>query len=420
MEHHRRRALLAANQPTGFVVADDDHSAQDRRDLGGDRRARCHAHRLYEFDHNFAGLIDDRSVSNNIGKFRQLDDLVGRLDLDLPAVGWVLGEGRAGCSACLVIKNTINGGRSWSAVPAPRGGLPGPTSEACVRLGGCIGHLLFVNRHDGYLYGPGLFTTTDGGRTWRRQAGKQTEALATVAPGVVWRLAYDHDGCPGPCDVILQQQRAGSTRWTTVRAPFDDTLTGVSPQIVSIGAARILIVFYGNLASGFPSSASFYIADDQGRSWTTRTDPCGFTGSTENNALETSATGQGTVVVECLAKGDSNDRFIVVSRDGGQTFGPRHRISSNDSIIAAASPSAIVAATGDVSGEGPITYTVDVTSDGGAKWRTVVRDRETLVDTMPGESFLAFASLSVAHWIGYGNKLWTTTDAGRHWTSSSL
>ena len=335
-----------------------------------------------------------------------------------PLVGWVLGEGRAGCSACLVIKNTINGGRSWSAVPAPRGGLPDSTSQACVRLGGCVAHLLFVNRHDGYLYGPGLFTTTDGGRTWHRQTGKQTEALATVAPGVVWRLAYDHDGCPGPCDVILQQQRAGSTRWTAVRAPFDDTLTGVTPQIVSIGTARVLIVFYGNLASGFPSSASFYIADDQGRSWTTRTDPCGFTGRRENDAWETSATAQGTVVVECLAKGDSNARFIVVSRDGGQTFGPRHRISSNDSIIAAASPSTIVAATGDVSGEGPITYTVDVTSDGGAKWRTVVRDRETLVVAMPGESFLAFASLTVAHWIGYGNKLWTTTDAGRHWTSS--
>ena len=79
-----------------------------------------------------------------------------------------------------------------------------------------------------------------------------------------------------------------------------------------------------------------------------------------------------------------------------------------------------MAASGDVSGEGPITYTVDVTSDGGAKWRTVVRDRETLVDTMSGESFLAFASLTVAHWIGYGNKLWTSSDAGRHWTSSDL
>ena len=187
-----------------------------------------------------------------------------------PLVGWVLGEGTAGCSACLVIKNTINGGRSWSAVPAPRGGLSDPTSQACVRLGGCVAHLLFVNRHDGYLYGPGLFTTTDGGRTWRRQAGKQTEALATVAPGVVWRLAYDHDGCPGPCDVILQQQRAGSTRWTTVRAPFDDTLTGVTPQIVSIGAARILIVFYGNLASGFPEQCQLL---HRGRSRAVLDDP---------------------------------------------------------------------------------------------------------------------------------------------------
>lgn len=332
-----------------------------------------------------------------------------------PLIGWVLGEGKAGCPSCVVIKHTDDGGRDWSSVPAPHAGL----SEGCESSGGCITRVQFVNPRDGYLYGPALFTTTDGGRTWRREAGKQTEALATVAPGVVWRLAYDHDGCPGPCDVILQRQRAGSTRWTIVRAPFDDRITGVTPQIVSTGGARVLIVFYGNLASGFPSSASFYITVDEGRSWTTRTDPCRFTASTENDAWDTSATAQGTVVVECLAKGDSGDRFIVESRDGGQTFGPPHPISANDSLIAAASPSTIAAATGDVSGEGLITYTVDVTTNAGAKWRTVVRDPETLMDTMPGESFLAFASSTVGHWIGYGNKLWTTTDAGRHWTSSS-
>ena len=333
-----------------------------------------------------------------------------------PLIGWVLGEGKAGCPSCVVIKRTDDGGRRWSSVPAPRAGL----SQGCKGSGACIARIQFVNRRDGYLYGPALFTTTDGGRTWRRWAGKQTEALATVAPGVVWRLAYDHDGCPGPCDVILQEQRPGATAWTTLRAPFDDSVTGVTPQIVSTGRARVLIVFYGNLASGFPSSASFYITDDEGRSWTTRTDPCNLTASREDDALGTSATSQGTVVVECLAKGDSNDRFVVVSRDGGQTFGARHRLSANDSLIAAASPSTIVAATGDVSGKGPITYSVDVTTNGGAKWRTVVRDPETLTDTMPGGSFLAFASSTVGHWIGYGNKLWTTIDAGRHWTSRDL
>jgi hypothetical protein len=282
--------------------------------------------------------------------------------------------------------------------------------------------LLFVNRHDGYLYGPALFTTTDGGRTWRRQAGKQTEALATVAPGVVWRLAYDHDGCPGPCDVILQQQRAGSTSWVTVRAPFDDKITGVTPQIVSTATTRVLIVFYGNLASGFPSSATFYITADRGRSWTTRIDPCGGgTGRASYEATDTSAIGDGVVVVECLSKQNSETKaFVLVSRDDGHAFGPRRPMPDpNAFMIAAATASTIVAATENVGGSGSFTYTLELSSDGGVHWRTVLRERETLT-TMQGGSYLAFLSSTVGHWIGYPDKLWTTTDAGRQWRISGL
>jgi photosystem II stability/assembly factor-like uncharacterized protein len=56
----------------------------------------------------------------------------------------------------------------------------------------------------------------------------------------------------------------------------------------------------------------------------------------------------------------------------------------------------------------------------GLSWRTVVRDPETLTSSVPGESYLGFVTSSVGHWIGYGNKLWTTTDGGEHWTASNV
>jgi photosystem II stability/assembly factor-like uncharacterized protein len=280
---------------------------------------------------------------------------------------------------------------------------------------------VFVNSDDGYLFGPDLFTTTNGGRTWNRQRGKPTVALATVAPGVVWRLTYDEGGCPGPCGLTLQQQRTGTTSWVTVRVPFDGSGTGLVPQIVSTDSARVLIAFYGNIAGGVSSHATFFVAANLGRSWSKRVDPCGWTRTNEVDAYDASATPEGTVVVECLAKGISNQAFVMVSHNGGKTFGPRRPIPPLfANMVAVASANTIVAATGEAGGSGPFTYTLERSTNGGLSWRTVVRDPETLTSSAPGESYLGFVSPTIGHWLGFGNKLWTTTDGGEHWTASNV
>jgi hypothetical protein len=89
-------------------------------------------------------------------------------------------------------------------------------------------------------------------------------------------------------------------------------------------------------------------------------------------------------------------------------------------MIDAVSASTIVLATGNISGGGPLTYTLETSTNGGVTWRTVVRDPETLTSSTPGESYLGFVSLTVGHWIGYGNKLWTTTDGGERWTARNV
>jgi photosystem II stability/assembly factor-like uncharacterized protein len=336
-----------------------------------------------------------------------------------PLTGWVLGEGKAGCPSCVVIRYTDNGGRSWSAVPTPGARLAlSATSTYLCGSSGCVTGIVLANREDGYLFGPDLFTTTDGGRTWHRQTGKPTVALAIVAPGVVWRLTYDSTGC---CGLTLQQQRTGTTSWVTVRAPFDGSGTGIVPQIVSTDSARVLIAFYGNIAGGVSSHATFLVTPNLGRTWTKRVDPCGWTRTNEVDAYDASATPEGTVVVECLAKGISNQAFVMASHNGGKTFGPRRPIPPLfANMVAVASANTIVAATGEAGGSGPFTYTLERSTNGGLSWRTVVRDPETLTSSTPGESYLGFVSPSVGHWIGYGNRLWTTTDGGAHWTASNV
>ena len=338
-----------------------------------------------------------------------------------PRTGWVLGEGQAGCPSCAVIRYTDGGGITWSALPVPvsRPRDLAPGSYGCL-VHGCVSQISFANREDGYLFDPDLYTTSDGGRTWHRQAGKPTVALVSVGPGVVWRLTYTTLGCPGPCGLSLLQQRAGASTWTTVRAPFDGGGTGIVPQIVSTDSARVLIAFYGNIAGG-SSHATFYITANLGLSWTKRSDPCGRTTTNEGDAYDTSAAPAGVVAVECLEKGDSNKAFVMVSHDGGQTFGPRRLVPQlNAFMVSAVGAKTIVLASGGVGGAGPFTYSVETSTNDGVSWRTVVRDRESLTSSQPGESYLGFVNSTVGHWIGFGNKLWTTTDGGEHWKASNV
>jgi hypothetical protein len=207
----------------------------------------------------------------------------------------------------------------------------------------------------------------------------------------------------------------------TVRAPFDGSGTGIVPQIVSTDSARVLIAFYGNIAGGVSSHATFFVTPNLGRSWSKRVDPCGWNRTNEVDAYDASAIPEGTVVVECLAKGISNQAFVMVSHNGGKTFGPRRPIPPLfANMVAVASANTIVAATGEAGGSGPFTYTLERSTNGGLSWRTVVRDPETLTSSTPGESYLGFVSPTVGHWIGFGNKLWTTTDGGEHWTASNV
>jgi hypothetical protein len=44
---------------------------------------------------------------------------------------------------------------------------------------------------------------------------------------------------------------------------------------------------------------------------------------------------------------------------------------------------------------------------------------ETATPIMPDEGFLPFTSPQVGHWIGCPAQLWTTTDGGTTWTSTT-
>jgi hypothetical protein len=87
------------------------------------------------------------------------------------ARGWVLGtvgcQRRAACRAQLAA--TTDGGARWQFVTVPKLRLFDPAGDQLTQASR-VSDALFTSRQDGWLYGPGLYATHDGGSHWSRIA----------------------------------------------------------------------------------------------------------------------------------------------------------------------------------------------------------------------------------------------------------
>ena len=87
------------------------------------------------------------------------------------STGWLLAEPACvhqatPCRATVLMRKTIDGGRTWFAVPAP----PAPPSNMfqATPPPNAVGEILFTSASDGWAAGPALWRTTSGGATWHR------------------------------------------------------------------------------------------------------------------------------------------------------------------------------------------------------------------------------------------------------------
>ncbi|HTT54240.1 MAG TPA: hypothetical protein VMH35_22850 [Streptosporangiaceae bacterium] len=179
------------------------------------------------------------------------------------ATGYVLGQagtpghcGPPSAYICTSIAGTSDGGRTWHGVHAPVAGAPqGPSGVSQVR---------FYNTSDGWAFGPQLWATHDGGRTWKRigTGGRRVTALETAGQRVfaVWaqctgRGADWAAGCTGQA---LQEAAPGSNRWAPVPgagARFSVSGTASAAALVLTGRRGYLLAPDGMLLSGPVTSA---------------------------------------------------------------------------------------------------------------------------------------------------------------------
>jgi photosystem II stability/assembly factor-like uncharacterized protein len=335
--------------------------------------------------------------------------------------GWALVALPCGQVLCAAVTRTVDGGRHWEQLAV----VPARLADVgCTQLP-CVNQLRFANATVGYLFGPSYFVTDDGGVTWQRVASPPVESLEPGAGGLVVRVVYDHDGCPGPCHRSVQAAVAGSNDWRTLLAgmPVLDASRAVAARAISSGRRALFVAIYGDLAAGAGAQqTTIYRSLDAGRTWDHLDDPCGGGGVQARDAIDVAATAGGFLAALCSPRNAQSGAFtITTSRDDGRTWSARHALPAYTqyypTAIAAASPRQLVVANSRVEGNGPYTYRLLYTADGGGHWTSVVSERRPQVPPIaPNFASLAFVNPGVGHWVADPHAIWTTTDSGGHWT----
>ena len=304
--------------------------------------------------------------------------------------GFVLGArgcAKPPCPARLV--KTADGGRIWAASPAP----PVPVvGEHAVSPPRAVSTVRFASRQDGWLFGPGLWATHDGGRHWRRIFLHGTVGAVAASAGVAFASVSPAGGGPAR----LYQSRVGTNHWTLV------------PGVVPGGA----LTLYGH--SGWAGSPPHLWATADLRHWHTLSFRCPAP-YTDSSSL---AVGTATrIAILCAGNGaaGSMGKLVFASADRGRTF---HRAGlaplpgiAGTLAIPAGQPRLMTLATSSAASM------LDRSVNGGRTWREV-----RYLDGGLGWRDVAYISATTG-WLVHGNlpafishnELMRTVNAGASW-----
>lgn len=162
--------------------------------------------------------------------------------------GWELG--RAGCDACAALRTTFDGGRTWASLPALHLGL--------YWYGGAVSDVAFADVRDGYLFGPRLYSTHDGGRSWSRRS----LPVASLHTGAGYAYALTPTGA-------LWRTPVGRDDWRRVLSVHDRN--GVQ---LAVERRTVAVLGDGYTGPGPGIVGSIRISGDAGRTWLRASVPC--------------------------------------------------------------------------------------------------------------------------------------------------
>ncbi len=337
-----------------------------------------------------------------------------------PTDGWALDTQPCAAGSCTRLAQTTDGAGRWQSLPDFSAQFSGAAYN-CEKQA-CVGAVSFANPRVGYAYEPALLMTTDSGRSWQAQPGLRTETLS-VARGRVYRVAYGHTGCPGPCQPTLQTARVGSAVWRTLIGALATPDRSGAAQIVSSGST-VLVALYGSQAGPMSAHAIAYRSDNAGATWRQAGDPCSGIapdGAREEDLVALTAARGRFLAGLCTAHAGTPGGFVVTSTDAGASWQVAGALPPVllPALIAAGSATTLAVSTGPTGGAGRFTAKLLVSDDGGRRWRLAATDHQEL-DQAGAPAWLGFQSSTVARWVGDPHGVWTTRDAGARWIRAAF
>jgi hypothetical protein len=326
--------------------------------------------------------------------------------------GWVIGQagtpGHCATQYCTSMARTGDAGKTWSGGPAP---LTGPADGATG-----VSQVRFLNGSDGWAYGPQLFATHDGGRTWSQVVtnGLRVTDLETVG-GRAFALFASCTGTgaafAGGCtSYTLYSSPAASDDWTPVGSATSG-LTGSAASLVLTGTRGYLLAPDQMLYSG-PVNGS--------APWQqVKAIPCPVGTPLANGqptgALLAAASAEDLVLV-CASSsvpGTQQAKHVFTSADGGIAW--QNGVAAPDLGLATS-----LAATPSGTNVLATTRGIDVQPAGGAAWRAA-----TLNGPAPAGGFGYAGMTTDAQGVALpadpaAGTVWFTFDGGKTWTPTRI
>jgi hypothetical protein len=336
--------------------------------------------------------------------------------------GWVIGQasrpGHCATVYCTSVARTDDAGRTWTGVPAPLTGAPdGGTGVSQVR---------FLNLKHGWAYGPALYATHTGGRTWvpvdthglrvtdLETAGDRVFALWATCSGHGTAFAFN---CTS---YTLYSAPAAGGAW----APVGPATTNLTSGSASEGATLTLTRSKGYLLA--PDGVLYAGPVDGSAPWqraSSLISPCA-PGPARADGQPTGAL-LGTVnardlILACVSSSTGSNptvsaqqKLIYSSPNGGMSWLPMARApAAGVAFSLAASPSASVVLATD-SG-------IDLLPAGEVSWQTA-----TLKGGAPAGGFGYVGMTTDEQGIALpadpsAGTVWFTFDGGQSWKPSRL
>jgi hypothetical protein len=328
--------------------------------------------------------------------------------------GFVLGiDSTCPARTCVALARTTNGGSSWVALPAPRAGYGSAGAQAESSLPS-VTNVRFANPSDGWVFGPALFATHSGGRTWQQlRLGGSVYALETSG-GYVDALVSpcsNESECSG--SLRLEQARAAGGAFVTVRSGPSVLLSALGTGAISLHAPVGFAEFGGVIKTALYATSN--LANLRG--WYAFPDPCAVTRFPDPTLAAFVAPNTNILYSLCVGPGaaGSQQKDLVETQSGVSTVVGSPPSGGMSAWLAATSSGVLVV--GAASGASWLYRSVD----GGRSWSTV----ESYRDGGVGFSYLGFTTSTQGAAI-HGrpdaplDQLLMTHDAGAIWRSVSI